>query len=96
MPPFRPKKTSKPVNFFCSPPQANTVSVVGDFNQWDAASHPMEKMPDGAWFTTIELYQGHHRYAFLVDDILTLDPRAPGVTRNDEGQRVSLMPVSGF
>jgi hypothetical protein len=43
---------------------------------------------------TVELKHGHHRYAFLVDGVLTLDPRAQGITRSDKGERVSLIPVS--
>ena len=30
----------------------------------------------------------------MVDGQLTLDPRAQGVTRNEKGERVSLLPVS--
>jgi hypothetical protein len=54
----------------------------------------MKQMPDGAWLLTVELKHGHHRYAFLVDGVLTLDPRAQGITRNDQNERVSLIPVS--
>jgi hypothetical protein len=54
----------------------------------------MQQMADGGWLVTLELRHGHHRYAFLVDGQLTLDPRAQGITRNDQGQRVSLVPVS--
>ena len=42
----------------------------------------------------VELKHGHHRYAFLVDGVLTLDPHAQGITRNDKGERVCLVPVS--
>jgi 1,4-alpha-glucan branching enzyme len=82
------------VNFICVAPQAQSVSLVGDFNQWNPAANLMKRMPDGAWLLMMELAHGHHRYAFLVDGSLTLDPRAQGVTRNDEGERVSLLPVS--
>jgi 1,4-alpha-glucan branching enzyme len=88
------KKTLRPINFFCNAPQAHTVSLVGDFNAWNPAAHPMKQMPDKAWLLTVELRHGHHRYAFLVDGNLTLDPRAQGITRNDQGERVSLVPVS--
>ncbi len=88
------KKTLRPVTFICNAPQAQAVSWVGDFNGWNAASHPMKQMPDKAWFLTLELPHGHHRYGFLVDNVLTLDPRAQGITRNDKGERVSLVPVS--
>lgn len=91
---FGPKKTLRAMNFICNAPQARAVSVVGDFNAWDPAAHPMKRMPDGAWLLSVELHHGHHRYAFLVDGNLTLDPRAQGITRNDDGERVSLVPVS--
>jgi 1,4-alpha-glucan branching enzyme len=82
------------VNFICNAPQAQSVNFVGDFNQWNPTSHPMQKMPDEAWMISVQLKHGHHRYAFLVDGQLTLDPRAQGITRNDKNERVSLVPVS--
>jgi 1,4-alpha-glucan branching enzyme len=91
---YKARKTLRAVNFICNASQAKSVSLVGDFNQWDAAAHPMRQMPDRAWFLTVELTHGHHRYAFLVDGSLVLDPHAQGITRNDKGERVSLVPVS--
>jgi len=88
------QKTLKALNFYCNAPAAQSVSLVGDFNDWNPAAHPMKQMPDKAWFRTLELKHGHHRYAFLVDGTLTLDPRAQGITRNDKGERVCLVPVS--
>ena len=88
------KKPMRGVNFICHAPLATAVSWVGDFNAWNPAAHPMRQMPDRAWFLLVELPHGHHRYAFLVDGVLTLDPRAQGITRNDQGERVSLVPVS--
>lgn len=87
-------QTLRSMNFICNAPQAQSVSLVGDFNQWRPSAHPMKKMPDGAWLVVVDLKHGHHRYAFLVDGNLTLDPRAQGITRNDQGERVSLVPVS--
>ena len=88
------KHTLRAVNFICNAPQAQSVSLVGDFNGWNPAANPMKQMPDKAWFLTMELKHGHHRYAFLVDGVLTIDPRGLGVTRTDRGERVSLVPVS--
>lgn len=87
-------QTLRTVNFICNAPQAQAVSLVGDFNEWNPTSHPMQSTPDKAWMTSVALKHGHHRYAFLVDGQLTLDPRAQGITRNDKGERVSLVPVS--
>jgi 1,4-alpha-glucan branching enzyme len=88
------QQTLRAVNFICIAPQAQSVTLVGDFNQWNQMSHPLKQGPDRAWMITVELKHGHHRYAFLVDGQLTLDPRAQGITRNDQNERVSLVPVS--
>jgi 1,4-alpha-glucan branching enzyme len=88
------QKPLRAINFICHAPQAKAVSLVGDFNQWNPAVHPMKQMPDRSWLLNVELKHGHHRYAFLVDGVLTLDPHSQGVTRNDKGERVSLVPVS--
>jgi 1,4-alpha-glucan branching enzyme len=82
------------VNFVCQAPQASSVSLVGEFNGWDPQSNPMKQMPDRAWFVTVELPHGHHLYAFLVDGEIVLDPRAQGIARNQQGERVSMVPVS--
>jgi len=82
------------VVFICDAPAAAAVTLIGDFNHWNTHSHPLQKQPDGGWMLRMEMKHGHHRYAYLVDGALTLDPRAMGVTRNDEGQRVALIAVS--
>lgn len=92
--PYGAHKTLRAVNFICQAPAAQFVSLVGDFNGWRPTAHPMRRMPDGAWLLSVELKHGHHRYAFLVDGQLTLDPQGQGITRNDKGERVSLIPVS--
>ena len=88
------KKPLRAVNFICHAPKAKAVSLVGDFNHWDPKANPMQLTPDHSWLLTINLKHGHHRYAFLVDGVLTLDPHAQGITRNDKGERVCLVPVS--
>jgi hypothetical protein len=54
----------------------------------------MSRQPDGAWFIQMPLSHGHHHYHFIVDGKPRLDPRAHGVARNHNGQRVSLVAVS--
>ncbi len=91
---FRPKSITKPVNFYCDAPTAASVVLVGDFNDWDAASHPMQQRVDGGWFLQVQLTHGHHLYLFLVDGKPVLDPRGMGFARNEQNERVSLIAVS--
>jgi 1,4-alpha-glucan branching enzyme len=88
------KRTSKPVNFVCHAPGAKHVSVIGGFNDWKPNVHPMRRQPDGAWMAQIPLSHGHHQYLFCVDGQPQLDPRAQGVARTEEGERVSLLAIS--
>jgi len=87
-------KMVKSVNFVCVAPKAEQVCLVGDFNDWDPTSHPMQREPDGCWLLRIPLHQGHHHYLFMVDGKAALDARAQGIARNPQGERVSLMAVS--
>ena len=43
---FVARKTLRAVNFVCQAPHAQSVCLVGDFNRWDAAAHPMQRQPD--------------------------------------------------
>jgi len=88
------KKTIKPVAFVCWAPDAKSVCLAGDFNDWDLSSHGMRRMPDGAWRLDVPLAHGHHHYLFVVDGKLILDPRAQGTARDHRGDKVSLVAVS--
>jgi len=82
------------VDFICHAPQARSVFLIGDFNGWNPAAHPMKRMPDGGWVLRLELPHGHHQYLFLVDGKPTLDPNAMGKVRNDRDEPVSLIAIS--
>ena len=88
------KRTRHLVNLYCCAPNAQSVSLVGDFNGWDIAATPMRRMSDNRWMASMELTHGHHRYLFLVDGNPTLDPNANGTTLIDCNDRVSLIAVS--
>lgn len=88
------KATVKPINFLCLAPTAQQVVLVGDFNQWNPTSHPLKKQVDGSWQLAVSLSHGSHLYQFLVDGTPTNDPRAQGITRNERGERVSMLMVS--
>ena len=88
------KRTSHHVDFFCDAPTAGSVQLVGDFNGWDLTATPMRRMPNGRWMASLELHHGHHRYLFIVDGEPMLDPKANGIARDDQNNRVSLIAVS--
>ena len=48
----------------------------------------------GAWLIQVPLNHGHHHYRFLVDGKPVLDPRAQGIARDHQGEKVSLLAVS--
>jgi 1,4-alpha-glucan branching enzyme len=88
------KNVLKPVPFVCNAPHASAVFVIGDFNGWHPTATPMQRMVDGAWRVEIQLNHGHHQYLFLVDGTPVLDPKAQGVARNEQNEKVSLVAVS--
>ncbi len=67
------------VEFLClGCSDAREVSVVGDWNGWDASASPMQKLPDGSWVAEISLHSGQSiRYCFSVDGVLKPDSRNP-------------------
>ena len=83
-----------PIKFFCAAPNAQSVYLSGDFNDWNRTSHPMERQTDGCWFLQVPLSQGHHLYQFLVDGEPMLDPKAMGAVRNDWNEPASIIAVS--
>ncbi len=67
------------VAFFCiGRPDANRVSVIGGFNEWDPGACPMQKLPDGSWFAELTLSSGQTiSYCFWVDGTEVSDPAYP-------------------
>ena len=90
--------SAREFGFVVVAPRAATVSLVGDFNDWDAARTPMQRARRDAsvWTAVIPLTPGRYRYAFLVDGASWVaDPAAP-VARDDEfGTPSSVVTVGG-
>lgn len=88
------KKMVKPINFLCFAPDAKSVSIAGDFNDWSPEANPLKRQPDGGWVTQVPLSHGPHHYLFVIDGKLTIDQRAQGIVRNEKNEKVSLVTVS--
>jgi hypothetical protein len=75
-------------------PQAGSVSLVGDFNDWDPTRAPMHVAPGGVWATVLPLAPGRYRYAFLVNGVeWRADPAAPPVRDDEFGSPSSVVTV---
>lgn len=84
-----------PVSMVFDLANARSVSVVGDFNGWDPAATPMQRIGGtGPWSATVLAKPGRHTYAFLVDGTtLVADPLAPKAGNSDFGGDASVLMV---
>lgn len=87
------RDAAKPVRFHFEAPDAKSIYLVGDFNNWDPTANPMRRQADGCWLVQVPLSRGHHEYQFLVDGEPTLDPHARGVGQSEWNNQVSLISV---
>src|SRR5574341_199836 len=78
-------------------PQAASVSLVGDFNDWDPARSPMRTAGSrGIWATVVQLAPGRYRYAFLVNGVeWRADRGAPRAMDDEFGTPSSVVTVGG-
>ena len=85
------------VKFVLIAPKAARVSVVGDFNDWDAAATPMSSQgPDGTWTVFVPMQPGLHTYSFVIDGTHFLaDPSAPVAPDDGYGHKSSVVVVGG-
>jgi hypothetical protein len=66
------------VEFMFDGDRATHVTLVGEFNEWNARATPMQRAPDGRWRVALAVPPGRHTYAFVVNDsVWTADPTAP-------------------
>jgi hypothetical protein len=82
--------TSANVRFVYVAPGATTVSLVGDFNQWNPTTQPLRRLGDGTWIADVPLQPGRYAYAFVVDGKVMVDPSAPKAT-GDFGENSIVM-----
>ena len=48
--------------------EAQSVALLGDFNEWEADAHPLTNRKDGSWSTTVSIKAANeYRFRYLVD-----------------------------
>ncbi len=80
--------------FIIIAPSATSMSLVGDFNDWDSSRTPMTRVSDdGAWSVTLPLAPGRYEYQFEVDGKLRItDPTRPQAS-SDFGSANSVVTI---
>ncbi len=69
-------------------PHADEVSVIGDFNRWNAQANPLTAEGNGYWYGDVPNAQVGQEYRFWLrtpngETITRIDPYARAVTRSD-------------
>lgn len=85
------------VRFEIVAPEAVSVFVVGDFNNWDPGATPLVRSgSEGAWTAVVPLQPGLYQYSFVVDGrIQAADAGAPLAPAGDFGGGSSMILVGG-
>jgi len=96
-PPVSPSASSvfEPVQFVLVAPAAQSVAVVGDFNDWGLNDSALVATNhQGVWSVTAPVPAGVHRYAFVVNGKeWVADPSAPRSAGDDFGMPSSALIV---
>jgi len=102
------KKTTGPINaaakktktaissieFKLVAPDAKTVYLVGDFNDWNTSQYRLRRYKDGTYKKKLQLKPGRYQYLFLVDGEWWTDPEHPERKPNPFGSENSVITVS--
>ena len=81
------------VEFSLAMPEAESVSIAGDFNGWDASNAKLIKK-NGVWTATIKVKPGRYQYAFVVNEGKWLpDPNALKFVDSGFGGKNSIIEV---
>jgi hypothetical protein len=79
------------VQFVLVAPAARHVAVVGDFNDWNPATSPLESV-GGVWSSEAVVSAGRHDYAFVIDGAKWIpDPAAPRAPADELGGGYSVL-----
>jgi chromosome partitioning protein len=75
-------------------PRADTVAIAGDFNNWQPATTPMQRVGEtGVWQAKMKLPHGTYRYRLVVDGQWQQDPYNERSELNPYGEYNSILEV---
>jgi hypothetical protein len=74
---------------------AQSAALLGDFNLWSPAAHPLERADDGSLGVTVALEPGDYRFRYLVDGERWInDDGADGLVPNLFGTADSIVAIA--
>lgn len=84
------------VQFVLEAPDATSVAVAGDFNDWAPDTALADPDGDGIWSGRVRLTPGVHKYMFVIDgtDWIT-DPHAERYAEDGFGNRNAVLAITG-
>ena len=72
------------VTFSIDAKEANAVSVVGDFNNWDTTAGELGKLKSGAFKGVFEIgKEAEYEFRYVVDGVYINEPEADSYRWND-------------
>jgi chromosome partitioning protein len=75
-------------------PNASSVKLAGDFNNWKPEKSPLEQLgKKGSWYIRLELKPGTYRYRYVVDGKWQQDPNNQKIEHNPYGEFNSVFVV---
>jgi 1,4-alpha-glucan branching enzyme len=91
-----PRSDKISVTFETAPrPDARSVALAGDFNQWSPTATPMKQRKDGCWWATLRLPKGQEfAYRYVVDGReWVTDEQADRTVPNEHGETNAIVVV---
>ena len=79
------------VTFSIYSPDAEEVTLIGDFNNWNPKKHPMKKDGNGLWAKSVIIPPGQYEYKYLIDGEWKEDPQNILTVPNSYGTRNSVL-----
>jgi len=84
------------VQFVLEAPDASSVAVAGDFNEWEPEVELVDPDGDGIWSGRLLLPPGVHKYMFVVNGTEWMpDPLAEQWVEDGFGNRNSVLAITG-
>jgi 1,4-alpha-glucan branching enzyme len=86
--------TTRTISFRLNAPEARSVAIAGDFNNWSSDTRQLRRRKDGVWWVVLRLPPGVYQYKFVLDGShWQEDPANPNRVSNQQGTLNSVCEV---